>query len=225
MNTAPIFLSASVPNRELDKYEPDPVAIREAVRGLVGIALAVPGRLLVFGGHPAISPMVWEDAESLGAADRVFIYQSELFRPVVPKEAHFFEALNHLVWTPAVPHSDPKLQRELSLDVMRRAMIERRLRDARKVDDPMAPADFPEYSAGVFIGGMDGIEDEWRRFRGHYTQLTALLVASTAGAARQLLNDPNIVPNYPPPNYPPTERRLLERERRYRFLFRTLLPP
>ncbi|HMF36309.1 MAG TPA: hypothetical protein VKF17_06700, partial [Isosphaeraceae bacterium] len=72
MNAAPIFLSASVPNRDLQTYVPDPVAIREAVRALVGITLAVPGRLLIFGGHPAISPMVWEDAESLGAVDRIY---------------------------------------------------------------------------------------------------------------------------------------------------------
>ena len=220
MNAAPIFLSASVPNRDLQTYVPDPVAIREAVRALVGITLAVPGRLLIFGGHPAISPMVWEDAESLGAVDRIYIFQSELFRPVVPPQAHFFEALKHLVWTPAVPDPDQKIARDRSLDLMRRAMIERRVLDARKVYDPAAPADFAEYSAGVFIGGMDGIEDEWSRFRGHYPSAKALLVASTAGAARLLMDDPNRVPNYSPP-----ERRLLERDRRYRFVFRSLLPP
>ena len=76
MNAAPIFLSASVPNRDLQTYVPDPVAIREAVRALVGITLAVPGRLLIFGGHPAISPMVWEDADSLGAV------RPDLYLPV-----------------------------------------------------------------------------------------------------------------------------------------------
>jgi hypothetical protein len=225
MSADPIFLSASVPNKELQTYVPDPVAIREAVRALVGVVLAVPGRLLIFGGHPAISPMVWEDAESLGAVDRVYIYQSELFRPVVPPQAHFFAALQHLVWTPAVPDPDPKIERAKSLDLMRRAMIERRVLDARKVDDPSAPADFPEYSAGVFIGGMDGIEDEWKRFRGRYSKAKALLVASTGGAARVLMADPGRVPNYPPPSYPSPERYLLERDRRYRFVFRTLLPP
>ena len=139
----------------------------------------------------------------------------------MPKEAHFFEALNHLVWTPAVPDPDPAVRREKSLDLMRRAMIERRVLDATKVDDPNFLADFPEYSAGVFIGGMEGIEDEWKRFRGHYPAARALLVASTAGATRVLMNDPGRVPNYPPPN----ERGLLERDRRYRFVFRTLLPP
>ena len=220
MNAAPIFLSASVPNRDLQTYVPDPVAIREAVRALVGITLAVPGRLLIFGGHPAISPMVWEDADSLGAADRIYIFQSELFKPDVPPQAHFFAGLSRLVLTPAVPDPDKQIERDRSLDLMRRAMIERRVFDARTVDDPAALADFPEYSAGVFIGGMDGIEDEWRRFRGHYPSAKALLVASTAGAARLLMNDPNRAPSYPPP-----ERRLLERDRRYRFVFRSLLPP
>jgi hypothetical protein len=104
-------------------------------------------------------------------------------------------------------------------------MIERRVLDARKVDDPAAPADYPAYSAGVFIGGMDGTEDEWGRFRAHYPAAKALLVASTGGAARLLMADPGRVPNAPPPNYPPPERQLLERDRRYRFVFRTLLPP
>lgn len=220
MSAAPIFLSASVPNRDLTTYVPDPVAIREAVRALVGVALAVPGRLLIFGGHPAISPMVWEDADSLGAADRIYIFQSELFKPDVPPQAHFFAGLSRLVWTPAVPHPDKQIERDRSLDLMRRAMIERRVFDIQKLADPAAPPDFPEYSAGVFIGGMDGIEDEWRRFRGHYPSAKALLVASTAGAARLLMDDPNRAPSYPPP-----ERQLLERDRRYRFVFRTLLPP
>src|SRR5512135_1102985 len=105
MRRNPIFLSASVPYREPEKYPADPIAIREAVRALVGVV--VPGRPLVFGGHPAISPMVWEDADILGAASDVYIYQSRLFTPNVPREAHFFQGLDRLVWTPAVPPQAP----------------------------------------------------------------------------------------------------------------------
>lgn len=164
MNDAPIFLSASVPDRDPEKYPADPVAIREAVRALVGVSL--PDRPLVFGGHPAISPMVWEDADSLGLAGEVSIYQSRLFSPDVPKEAHFFQGLNRLVWTPAVPPGHP--DRNASLALMRDAMIDRRILDESKVADPFAPPEFPEYAADVFIGGMDGTEDEYQRFRTHY---------------------------------------------------------
>ncbi|WP_165244552.1 SLOG domain-containing protein [Paludisphaera soli] len=216
MNRAPIFLSAGVPDKDPHKYSVEPIAVREAVRALVGAML--PARPLVFGGHPAISPMVWEDADSLGLARDVFIYQSRLFATKVPKEAHFFQGLDRLVWTPAVPLDRPG--RDASLALMRDAMIVRRVLDESKVLDPSAPPDFPEYSAGVFIGGMQGIEDEWRLFRASYPNAPALLVASTGGAARLLIDDAGSAQIYPP-----AARRLLERDRRYRFVFRSLLPP
>jgi hypothetical protein len=215
MRHNPIFLSASVPYREPEKYPANPVAIREAVRALV--AVVVPDGPMVFGGHPAISPMVWEDADSLGAADAVYIYQSRLFAPNVPREAHFFNGLGRLVWTPAVPMQTP--DRNASLALMRDAMIVRRIRDERRMLDPAAPPEFPEYAAGVFVGGMDGVEDEWALFRSHYPQAPALLVASTSGAADRLMNDSNNAALYDP-----RARALLERDTRYRHVFRKLLP-
>ena len=85
MKSRPIFLCASVPNRDPERYPADPVAIREAIRGVVAVAL--PFHPLVFGGHPAISPMVWEDAESMGLAGDLYIYHSQLFPWRVPLEA------------------------------------------------------------------------------------------------------------------------------------------
>jgi hypothetical protein len=216
MRRDPIFLSASVPCREPEKYPPDPVAIREAVRALISVAL--PGRPIVFGGHPAISPMVWEDADSLGLAGDVYIYQSRLFTPQVPPEAHFFRGLDRLVWTPAVPQPNP--DRDASLALLRDAMIVRRILAEDRILNPGVPPEFPEYAAGVFIGGMDGVEEEWRLFRKHYPLAPALLVASTAGAARLVYDDPSRAPVYGA-----AERQLLARDRRYRHVFRTLLPP
>jgi len=216
MKHNPIFLSASVPFRAPEKYLPNPIAIREAVRALVGVV--VPDRPLVFGGHPAISPMVWEDADSLGAADSVYIYQSRLFAPNVPREAHFFQGLGRLIWTPAVPPQAP--DRDASLALMREAMIVRRILDERHILDPAAPPEFPEYAAGVFVGGMEGVEDEWKLFRSRYPQVPALLVASTEGAARRLMVDPNNTVGYDP-----RARALLDRDSRYGHVFRQLLPP
>jgi hypothetical protein len=51
-----IFLSASIPNREPFVHYFDAIAIREAVLALV--SLCVRKTDLVFGGHPAISPLV-----------------------------------------------------------------------------------------------------------------------------------------------------------------------
>lgn len=213
----PIFLSASVPDRDAHLYVPDRVAIREAVRAVV--AVIVPRHSLIFGGHPAISPLIWEAADSLGLSDRVYIYQSRLFAPDVPPEAYCFQGLNRLVWTPIVSAAPKSIERKESLRVMREMMIQRRVTDERKAFDPFAPADFPEYAAGIFIGGMDGVEDEWSLFRKHYAKRPAFLIASTAGAAQRLLEKPD--------NrllYSPDELLMLRMERRYRHLFLTLMP-
>ncbi len=216
MRHDPIFLSSSVPDRDPEKYPANPVAIREAVRALV--AVVVPGRPLVFGGHPAISPLIWEDADSLGAADSVYIYQSRLFAANVPREAHFFQGLDRLKWTPAVPPQAP--DRDASLALMRDAMIVRRILDEQQVLNPRAQPEFPAYAAGVFVGGMDGVEAEWALFRSHYPQAPALLVASTEGAARRLMDDSNNAALYDP-----RTRAMLERDSRYGHVFRQLLPP
>ena len=82
MNKGPIFLSASVPERELDRFVPDPVAIREAVRALV--AETVRDRMLVFGGHPAISPLVEHAAQICSATDNVIDLPVDVLREKNP---------------------------------------------------------------------------------------------------------------------------------------------
>lgn len=211
----PIFLSASVPYGDRARaYPPDPIAIREAIRGLVAVAL--PRYTLVFGGHPAISPMVWEDASSLGAADSVFIYQSRLFEREVPREACFFQKL---VWTPTLPPPPHQGDLAQSLKLMRDAMIVRRLTHESSMFDPQARPDLDPFAAGVFIGGMNGVIDEWDLFRTHYPNVPALIIGSTKGATLNLLDDPGRNPGYPP-----HVRRMLMHDQRYRHLFRTLLP-
>ncbi|MFH7375956.1 hypothetical protein RA263_28030, partial [Pseudomonas syringae pv. tagetis] len=64
---AAIFLSASVPDgRGENRYAQtaDTVAIATAVGALVHVVLG--RRRLVWGGHPAITPMVYAVAEGLG---------------------------------------------------------------------------------------------------------------------------------------------------------------
>ena len=156
MNKGPIFLSASVPERELDRFVPDPVAIREAVRALV--AETVRDRMLVFGGHPAISPLVEHAARDLHATDNVIIYQSMYFEKKIPDVAKKFRNLR---WTPA----DPAGQ-DASLTLMRTQMIHS-----------------TPFEAAVFIGGMDGLFEEWTIFTSRYPDAPAFPVASTEGAA------------------------------------------
>ena len=193
MSKRPIFLAASVPERDLHLYVTDPIAIREAIRALV--AETVRERLLVFGGHPAISPLVEHAAGSLNAVDNVRIYQSEFFRKVVPPVAQKFK---NLVWTPEVP-SD----RDASLTLMRTQMI---------TSEP--------FEVGVFIGGMDGLDEEWQLFTRHHPNAPAFPVASTEGAARLIWN-----PWTPPAalNLPANVKDRLAQDLDYRLLFRDLL--
>src|SRR5262245_43336621 len=124
----PVFLSASVPTRDPYLQYSDPIAIREAILALV--AVTIRERLLVFGGHPAISPLVEHAARSLNAVDNVYIFQSRWFVNVIPPEA---KAFKNFTWTPE------GVDRDDSLRIMRTQMI-----------------DFRPFCAGVFIGGMEG---------------------------------------------------------------------
>ena len=198
MSKGPVFLAASVPERNLDTYVPDPMAIREAIRALV--AETVRDRLLVFGGHPAISPLVEHAARTLNAIDHVHIYQSEFFRNSIPPVA---KAFPNLIWTGEVPGD-----RAASLTRMREEMIGAR-----------------PFESAVFIGGMGGLFEEWDIFqRVHGRRAPAFPVASTEGAARLIWRGwtpPQNLPHRPPP--PPDVKDRLDHDLDYRLLFRDLL--
>src|SRR5262245_32307148 len=155
---APVFLSASVPDPKRDpRYyvRADVTAIREAVVALARTVL--PQSDLVFGGHPAISPLIARVARDLDLFKRVVIYQSEAYRDVIPPDSLAFD---RLVWTK--PHHDKKA----SLEEMRQQMLSGRT-----------------FRAGIFIGGMEGVEEEWKLFRERHQHAPAYPIASTGGAA------------------------------------------
>jgi hypothetical protein len=157
-----VFLSAGIPDQpERGPYleESDPVAIRDAVRALAGTTLTL-GHELVFGGHPAISPLVWQVADSLGKLTAVVIYQSLEFEEVIPAEAR---KIPNLVWT------ERGRNRDHSLRIMRECMLGSR-----------------HFAAGVFIGGMDGVEKEFDLFRDLYPNAAIVPVFTTGGAAKYL---------------------------------------
>lgn len=157
-----VFLSASVPDplRDAKYFETaDVTSIREAVRALTMVVLM--RSHLVFGGHPAISPLIVVAARQLGRQDRVHIFQSEFFRDVVPPESLTFP---WITWTPRVDGD-----RSPNLLLMRERML-----------------DSAVYSAGIFIGGMDGVEEEFELFKQRHPQVPAYPVASTGGASLEL---------------------------------------
>jgi hypothetical protein len=155
-----IFLSASVPDpRRHPRYHTtaDIIAIRDSVRALATVVL--PHALLFWRGHPAITPLIRVVAENVGitGADRVRLYQSAWFSDVLPSDNAAFE---RYVLT-------PKME---TLDASLRVMREKMLADAA-------------FDAAIFIGGMEGVEDEYRMFRQRHPNAGVFPVASTGAAA------------------------------------------
>ena len=159
-----LFLSASIPieGRANGKYlkTADVIAIRDSVIALVSVAL--PRYHLIWGGHPSITPLI---TNVLKHSDKevnkcVTVYQSGYFVKVFPEENKDVE---HIVVTENLE------EKEASLNLMRRKMI---------VEN--------DFAVGVFIGGMDGVEDEYRLFVESHPNARALILGSTGGAALSL---------------------------------------
>ncbi len=159
-----IFLSASVPlpGRHPRYFETaDVLAIRDAVRGLA-IAAAERDATLVFGGHPAITPIIRLQmaARDGRVGERFEVYQSRFFRKDFPADNVAFE---RVVLTPEIPGNQ-----EASLAAMRREMLAGRL------------------DAAVLIGGMEGVEEEHEFFRKRHPAAPTFPIASTGAAAAML---------------------------------------
>jgi hypothetical protein len=197
----PVFLSASTPDPKRDpKYvqDLDLVSIREAVCAVAEVVLAEGP--LVFGGHPAISPLIASIAQQQGTIDRVTIFQSEHFRPMVPTTSLAFPSIK---WIPEVPKD-----RIASLLKMREAMLDRSV----------------PYRAGFFIGGMDGVEEELAMFRLMHRAAAFWPLASTRGAASVIFaRDRQEVLGQPAAASSPQLEELLVHTRAYRHVVRELL--
>jgi hypothetical protein len=158
-----IFLSASIPTQDRAARYFDTsnvIAIRDCVKALV--AAAVPPHALIWGGHPSITPMIRLLAEShpKNIIDYFVLYQSSKFQSIAPKDN---ESFRHVIWVESADST------ESSLRLLRKRMLTE-----------------PNYVAGFFIGGMDGIETEFNEFRAANPHVPVYPVASTGGAANIL---------------------------------------
>lgn len=165
-----IFLSASIPLPERDpKYieTADVIAIRDAVIALTTVVL--PEHRIIWGGHPSITPLIYYvmDKLKLNIQDHVRLYQSKLFERFFPDDNNKFE---NVVLTEAINDD-----RDQSLEHMRRTMLSEN-----------------DFSAAVFIGGMEGVEIEYRMFKDLHSDAIVLPVAST-GAATRIVYE-NLIP-------------------------------
>lgn len=159
-----IFLSASVPLPSRDAVyfnTADVIAIRDAVRALTIVIMEEKAQL-VFGGHPAILPMVRLQIAQTGipVGDRVIMFWSRYFERVFPDDRTAFE---RVVITDAVENDKNK-----SLLFMREQMLA------------------GSFRCGIFIGGMNGVEDEYAMFRQMHPKTPAFPIASTGAAAGRI---------------------------------------
>lgn len=167
-----IFLSASMPTKERDHRffdTADFIAIRDAVVALVNAI--IPNYSLVWGGHPAITPIIHDIFKKRGFDynDFVTIYQSEYFTGKMPKENQKFD---HVVITDEVRVYENEMQNKAaSLSIMRQRML---------TDSPIF--------AGFFIGGMEGVLDEYELLKKYNPDARVYPIAST-GAVAQILYD------------------------------------
>lgn len=164
-----IFLSASIPLPSRDaKYieTADIIAIRDAVIALTTVVL--PHHRIIWGGHPSITPLIYYVMEKLdmNIQQHVKLYQSLWFKDVFSPDNNKFENIVFTKKEDSIP---------ASLKLLREQMFSEN-----------------EFFAAVFIGGMNGIEDEYKMFREYHPDVILLPVAST-GAATKLVYD-NLFP-------------------------------
>ncbi|OEF08652.1 hypothetical protein [Vibrio crassostreae] len=155
-----IFLSASVPDPKKAPEFSDSsnsVAITSAVRALIHVTLG--RRVLVWGGHPAITPMIKVVAEEMGVdyGRWVKLYQSKYFEDQFPEDN---QAFKNIIYTENIDNDLEK-----SLLRMRERMFEENT-----------------FKAAVFIGGMGGIIEELNLFQRHQPDKDIIPVISTGGA-------------------------------------------
>ena len=186
-----IFLSASIPLKERNhKYfgSADIIAIRDSVIALASVVL--PKHHLIWGGHPSITPIIYYVMEklNLNIQEHVTLYQSKFFEHLFPEDNNKFKNVILTDNLGNIPES---------IHHMRSRMLGEN-----------------NFTAAVFIGGMEGIEDEFKMFREFHPKSLLLPIAST-GAATKVVYD-NLLPNE-------FKNERLEKDYGYMSLFQKLL--
>ena len=166
-----IFLSASMPTKDRDHRffdSADFIAIRDAVVALVNAI--IPNYKLVWGGHPASTPIIHDIFKKRGFDynKHITIYQSNYFSEKMPKENQQFD--NVILTQEVRCHADEKRNISESLAIMRKRML----------------TDNPIY-AGVFIGGMEGVLDEYKLLKFYSNGKSKIFPIASTGAAARIL--------------------------------------
>lgn len=170
-NKPVIFLSASMPTKDRNHRffdTADFIAIRDAVVALVNTI--IPNYRLVWGGHPAITPIIHEIFKKRGFDynEHITVYQSNYFAGEMPKENQKFD---NVKFTEAIRNNaNENDNRAESLAIMRKKML----------------TDNPIY-AGFFIGGMEGVLDEYNLLIKYSKNKPEVYPIASTGAAALIL--------------------------------------
>jgi hypothetical protein len=168
-----VFLSSSVPeDREGQFRAQDHFSL---LTSLIGSILQA-GGLLVFGGHPSVTPLV----HSVGRQTQrggILLFQSAHFKSVCPPEVHDNTVFHKVEWVPERPNVADSL-------------LDLRQRMAREAD------------AAIFAGGKTkksngepGIRQEYELFLRERPQGPVYLIGMLGGAVRDLIREGVAEPN------------------------------
>lgn len=164
-----IFLSAGIPDEGREGFETtNRAAAAAAVMAFTRVCTEynIP---FYFGGQPAITSLVWSVAKDFSTETKplITIYQSRYFEGKTPREVDYFE---NIVWTERVENNLPA-----SLEKMRRQMFSEN-----------------ETIAAIFIGGSNGIRDEYKLLKDISPQTRMLPFASTGGVSKKMYESEGI---------------------------------
>lgn len=234
----PVFLSASEPDpdRKEEYWQSQNLLnVREAVRAFCAHALA--HYPVVYGGHPAITPLVRQVASRIehdaatgtkpGKSVKnpiTLMFQSGLHvKPSSADQSVVVTPAHESDGTIATPEGGT---RNASLLRMRYEMIGRPGKyPVHLLEDHanefgaqrLARLKTYEFTAAVFIGGMEGVEREFRIFRSFHPETPAYPIGSTGSACAKLLKQVR-------PYLSPETFDALRGETAYSLLMQQLLP-
>jgi SLOG cluster3 family len=154
----------------------------------MGYTVVIPNSELIWGGHPSITPLIRFVVKTMNynLKNHVTLYQSLYFEDKFPKDNFDFE---NIVLTPKLT------TRETSLELMRNEMLSKN-----------------NFKAGIFIGGMEGVLDEFKMLVEFHPKVIILPIASTGAAAKIIYQD-----------YLREKNQRLENDYAYMALFKDLL--
>lgn len=167
-----IFLSASIPAKDRDKrfYDTaDVIAIRDSVKALASVV--IPKAKLIWGGHPAITPLIRYVMQRMNTnvKTHVTLYQSEFFKEYFPPDNFYFENIRL---------TEKTRDKSSSLALMRDLMLKEN-----------------NFSVGIFIGGMEGVLEEYDLFKTIHPNALILPIGSTGGASKMLFEETSTQPD------------------------------